>query len=114
MVFSLGGTGYGAPKKINFFRNSNGIYKTKTVCYSADEKDGRKLMFRLEFLFEEEIQCFEAKINPRLIAEKELIDVLKHNDRIFIWVVDKEDQVVKVIELAWNYKKHAETFESLM
>ena len=124
MAFSLAGDGFGTKNIISVlirpsrdgvesFRNSCGSYETMITCYPITENGGKKLGFRLEFSFEDRILCSDGIIDPINPIQRQIIDSLKLNDKIYIWVADDESRVVKIIELEWDYDKHKEVIDEI-
>lgn len=124
ILFSLTNAGYGmtkvisilirpTPKEQVLFKESNGFYKIKTDCSILNGNGKYQLIIQFDFVFKERTFGFQSAINPDLNEGRELINALKYNDNIILWVVDNESQIIKVIEISWDYNKHKKTFNDL-
>lgn len=124
VLFSLTNDGYGMTKRISIlirpapgeqdiFRASNGFYTVQTSCFIGNENGKYRLTLQFDFVLKERIFGFQSDINPNSNEGQGLINALKYSDNIILWVVDNESQVIKVIEISWDYNKHKKTFNDL-
>lgn len=84
---------------IELFRKTRGSISIKTQTYTKISHYTKKLFFRIEFTIEKTIQGFETSIDCNSMAGKSIVEALKLNDEIIIWIADKECKVVKVLSM---------------
>lgn len=101
----------------DFKQDTEGRVDIKISCYTERNQHniGKDLVVRIDFYYPTGHPIFETVLYGDLAkGQKEFIEALKTVDKVVVWVADKDREAIKVMQLEWDYKAHADILDKLL